>query len=1617
MKTLTEAIGALAKGWPAAGRRFGALLLMLCACAALGQGLNPGGPIDFGTINVGAAPPKTYTLTFSASVPTNIQSVAALTEGVANLDFSVISQTCTGPQAPPQSCTVEIGFSPTVPGLRRGALTVTDSTGAVVNRIYLHGIGTGAQLVTMPPAPALLTSVGLSPASFSASGVAVDASGAAYFNDVTYGRILKRDSTGRVTQLALLPTNANTAIAIDGAGTLYITSGATVYAMTQSNGPVPLSTGSNALVDARGVAVDGAGYVYIADAQQNRIVRVGPDGSSAVLAISGLPSPLAQPSGLAIDASNNLYIADTGNNRIVVMGLYMGSASVITAGLSSPTGVAVDASGSLVVADTGNRRVMVLPVTGTPFAMTTPGVALHTPTGIAIGDNADLVLADPQLGLLLLARHNGTLSFPTSTHVLQPDTLDGVLPFEVLNSGNVALQLTVPASGTNPSLTTSAYAISNTSTCPQLTPSSPADNTTQLAVGQACSYGVTFTPQVPGANADTATVSATAVGGATALTGVVNLSGTGVSNTVSFTVTATPTMTQPGSGVSYTVTAMDTNGNVDTTYRGTVAFTATDSAATFPAGKTYTFTAADAGVHIFSAPVAGVVFNTLGTFTITAKDSTASGTSNAVQVVLANGFALTASPDTITTGGNVALTVTATFNGVPVPNYTGTVTLSATDSTARFLSGTSYTFTAADKGTHTFPLASGVQFNTMGTYTIGATDGTYSGTSNTVQVVNADGFTVTATPSATTIGAPVSFTVSATFHGSPAPSFTGTVTFATQDPAAKFLSGATYTFTAADRGTHTFTAPGGAQFNTPGTYTIVATAGVLTGTSNTVTVQGITGFTITASPSTLPAGASAGFTISATNNGTIIPGYQGTVTFSATDPAARFLGVTSYTFTAADAGTHTFSQFPGVQFNTPGTWVIKATDGTYSGTSNSVTVLGATGFAITAAPSTLPVGGSAGFSLSATNNGTVIPNYTGTVTLSATDPAAKFLGATSYTFTTADGGTHFFPAASGVQFNTAGTWNIKATDGTLNGTSNNVQVVAATGFTVTATPSSTTVGTPVSFTVTAVNNGATAASFTGQVVFSTNDPAARFLSGVTYTFTSADNGTHTFTAPASGVQFNTGGTFTVTATAGALTGVSNPVQVIAPNALTIVASPTVTSQGVPVSFTVSATSNGVVIPGYMGTVLFSSTDPAAKFLAGMSYMFTASDKGTHTFAAPAAGVQLNTLGTWTVSATDGALSGISNSVQVVGVTGFSVVATPASTSVGTPVSFTVTALQSGATATAFTGPVTFSTSDPRAKFLAGATYTFTAADNGIHTFTAPAAGVQFNSVGTFTVTASEGGVTGTSNGVTVGSNAAVTLTSSANPVLVGTQVTMSATVAGVGGTPTGTVVFLDGTTPLQTVPLVNGTATASVAFSGAGTHSLTAAYSGDVSFPATVSAVLAETVEDFSLTLAPNSSSSASVLAGHAATYSLVLSPVGAATLPAAVTLTASGAPAGAKVTLTPASVAAGSGATPITLSITPALVTGAAREHAVPGSSRGRAAAVTLALMFLPIAGFVRRRRLVARLLVLALAVLPLTALTGCLSASQDGYYGSAPQHYTVIVTATSGSVTRTYDVTLTVQ
>jgi sugar lactone lactonase YvrE len=181
-------------------------------------------------------------------------------------------------------------------------------------------------------------------------GVAVDRSGNVYVADSLGHRIRKITQSGNVATLA-------------GSGSVGDADGQGSSASFNNPG---------------GVAVDGDGTVYVADSDNNRVRKIAPNGMVATLAGSGTAgyadgqggsASFNRPLGVAVDGSGNVYVADANNNRIRKI-TANGTVSTLAGGDSGyadgagssakfyyPIGIAVDENGNLYVADYGDSRI------------------------------------------------------------------------------------------------------------------------------------------------------------------------------------------------------------------------------------------------------------------------------------------------------------------------------------------------------------------------------------------------------------------------------------------------------------------------------------------------------------------------------------------------------------------------------------------------------------------------------------------------------------------------------------------------------------------------------------------------------------------------------------------------------------------------------------------------------------------------------------------------------------------------------------------------------------------------------------------------------------------------------------------------------------------------------------------------------------------------------------------------------------------------------------------------------------------------------------------------------------------------------------------------------------
>ena len=173
-------------------------------------------------------------------------------------------------------------------------------------------------------------------------------------------------------------------IAVDNAGTVYVTSGAyagSCYVLVYPRGASTPSEQINGFDLPVGLAIDKSGNLYVGDALQNAVWEV-PKGSTtpSKLSLNGLDDP----TGLAIDPSNNLWVANDQNNT--VLGFHLGDTSAfvtITSGLSGPYSIASEKNGTLFV---GNSLHYPGDVAGYKSGSTTPfeSISVGNPAGLAI---------------------------------------------------------------------------------------------------------------------------------------------------------------------------------------------------------------------------------------------------------------------------------------------------------------------------------------------------------------------------------------------------------------------------------------------------------------------------------------------------------------------------------------------------------------------------------------------------------------------------------------------------------------------------------------------------------------------------------------------------------------------------------------------------------------------------------------------------------------------------------------------------------------------------------------------------------------------------------------------------------------------------------------------------------------------------------------------------------------------------------------------------------------------------------------------------------------------------------------------------------------------------------
>src|SRR2546425_3947390 len=264
-----------------------------------------------------------------------------------------------------------------------------------------------------------------------------------------------------------------------------------------------------------------------------------------------------------------------------------------------------------------------------------------------------------------------------------------------------------------------------------------------------------------------------------------------------------------------------------------------------------------------------------------------------------------------------------------------------------------------------------------------------------------------------------------------------------------------------------------------------------------------------------PASVSAGrpFSISVTAedaNGNPVSAYRGTVHFATSDTSAGVGLPADYTFTAADAGTHSFNAT--LIRTGPQTLTVSDAANNLSTTSNlGVNAAPANKLILASGTSTTAAGGSVSFTVTAQDPyGNTDPSYAGTIHFTTSDPSPGSMPPDA-SLTNGQGS---FKAT----LDTAGSQSITATDtstATITGRLS-LQITAAQAAIIALrVPGMVQVNQPFNATVTLKDRfGNVATSYKGTVHFSSSDLVAQTAGKLPadYSFSTADAGTHIFSA-------------------------------------------------------------------------------------------------------------------------------------------------------------------------------------------------------------------------------------------------------------------------------------------------------------------------------------------------------------------------------------------------------------------------------------------------------------------------------------------------------------------------
>jgi sugar lactone lactonase YvrE len=483
-------------------------------------------PVNMGKNSVGGSgSPIQFNFEFNEA--TTLRGFRAVTQGDVSQEITQSTGgTCTngrhtnlgtgGPTISnffPYTCVENFFGTPTYPGVRASAIQVRGANTTILGSQPVYQTGLAGAEVTYP-VNQRATATGLQDAqSIVISGldktvyVSDPGSRVVYSVAGLAGSTLTPVSTGAIT------LSAPYGLALDGAGNLFITdfdNAQLVEVPTTTGLPPSLVNTGGLLQHPLSVAFDSQGNTYIGDAgpaghgagfdNPGYVVKIPVGGSPFKMTIPSVP--IAYPQALATDPiTDALLIGDGGNFDNSGVQVVQVSADGTTASvkpinnLTSPSGLAFDPAGQLYVADQFSNTIIVVPPTGDSHLLTFNNSSLFQTLALGIsagGQSFVLANADnTDTNLVFLNGNRSTAAFGGVKVGFQSQTLTAT----EYNIGNLPLTLSSPFYTTNG--VNAAFSVLGSSTC---------GNGSVLDSAASCDINLQFKPTTIGQTTQQLTV-------------------------------------------------------------------------------------------------------------------------------------------------------------------------------------------------------------------------------------------------------------------------------------------------------------------------------------------------------------------------------------------------------------------------------------------------------------------------------------------------------------------------------------------------------------------------------------------------------------------------------------------------------------------------------------------------------------------------------------------------------------------------------------------------------------------------------------------------------------------------------------------------------------------------------------------------------------------------------------------------------------------------------------------------------------------------------------------------------------------------------------------------------